>query len=406
MLGLKININSLVWGIVIFIYTFLLVYVGRFEEFTSYVTKGITPILLLITIGCFRNPIGKFPKEYFTYIALFVWAGLSIIKVNNFSYYYRFMQLFLGITMLLTIVFTLLPRHNIFYYFHIAFILGTSLLLVDAFINYDLQQIILQEAQGVRLEGQTGAANTIGAILLLGSLSLVFVYDFAKSLIIKLLSILLLIAFVAGIVATASRSSTLCVTLAVSLYIIGKLILKKQYLIIVVTGFLLISLLSIGYDFILENTFMGYRIQRLEKGKDGSAINRKELIFDGFEMIKKNPFIGVGLGNFTNNSRSGNFAHNDIIELTATTGSIGLCIYLLLFIQVLIRLRNLIRINLSKSDRTKLMTIQISIFIYLISGLFKPLFIDLIFIFYFGVLIAETQRLKYKYAHLSDYKYA
>lgn len=387
---------------VLLVYTILMVFVGRFEAYTPYITKGLTPLFVLVTILFFRNPIAKFPKEYFVYIALIIWAFLSVIKIDNFGNFQRYMQLFLGITMLGTIACVLLPRYNIFNYFHIGFFLGATLLLYDSYVNYNLEQIILQEAGAVRLEGETGAANTIAAIFLLGSLSLIFVFDSTKNIILKFCTVILFLALVIGIITTASRSSTLCVIIAISLYIIGKLYLNKHYIILLGTAFLLFISISAGYDFIMENTFMGHRIEKLQAGQDGSGNERKELIFEGLDMIKKNPFLGVGLGNFSNNSVSGNYSHNDFIEVTSTIGIPGLCIYLLFFILFEIKLINLQKKGLSKNDKGRLMVIQLSLFIYFINGFFKPLFIDLFFMFYIGMLLAETQRLKIHYARLSN----
>lgn len=406
MLTFKVNnIKAFGWGMAILFYTFMLVFTGRFEAYTPYVTKGLTPLLLIIAIIVFKNPVARFPKEYFVYIVLFLWAILSIVKVDNYSYYLRYLQLFLGIAMLLSIACIILTRYKVFHFFHVGFLIGAVLLLYDAYINYNFAEIVAQEVTGTRLEGQTGNANTIGAILLLASFSAIFIFDAFKNILIKIIAFVTLVALIIGIIATASRSSTLCITITISFYIIGKLYIKRKYLILLISAIILSLSITAGYNYIMEETFMGKRIENQLAGRDGSTNERTGLIFKGINLAKKNPVIGVGMGNFTNNA-GGHYAHNDIIEITATLGIIGLMIYLLLFILLFVKIFKLQKRKLSDRQRSQLLLVQIFLFVFFINGLFKPLFIDLSFMFYLSILIAETHRLKLKYAHLSNHQYA
>ncbi|MEM9919743.1 MAG: O-antigen ligase family protein [Bacteroidota bacterium] len=400
------DIKVFTWGSILLVYTFLLVFTGRFEQYSSLITKGLTPLFVLAAVFFFKNPIAKFPKEYFAYVVLFGWAILSGIKVESFSNYTRFLQLFLGITMLLTIVYVLIPRYNIVNFFHVGFLLGAMFLLRDAYLNFDLAAIVNQEVGGTRLEGQAGNANTIGAIFLMAGLSNLFLFDSAKNLLIKAVLVVAQVLLIIGVVATASRSSLLAIVLSVLLYITFKLIIQKQYVILLGALFLILSGLTLSYNYIMEQTYLGTRIDRLQKGKDGSEEERSQLIRDGIQMVRQNPFMGVGIGNFTNNSSSGRYSHNDILEVTATLGFIGLFIYSTFFVFPMMSIRRLRKKDILPKDRGRIMVIGVSTFIYLLSGLFKPLFVDLFFMFFIGALYADLQRIKLKYAYLSNYQHA
>jgi len=396
-----IEVKTFAWGITLSLYTFLLVFTGRFEAYTPYITKGLTPLFLLVLIIIFRNPVSRLPKEYFTYIALFVWAILSGIKAEDFSYYTRYIQLFVGIIILLTIANILLPRYNIINYFHFGLLIGALFLLYDAYINYNLVEVLDKTNSNARLEGETGNANTIGAILLMAGLSNIFIFDSTRSLIIKLSLLFFEGLLIIAIVATASRSSLLCIILSIILYIIFKLYINKKYSFLFFSIFVIVISLIASYNYIYENTLLGARIEQMETGEDGSGEERKLLIHEGLIMIKQNPFFGVGLGNFPINSSTGHYSHNDIIEISSTIGLVGLSLYFFFFFFPFLRIINLQRIKLFKEDRSRLMIINICTLIFFVSGLFKPLFIDLFFMFFIGVLYAETHRIKIKYAHLS-----
>lgn len=390
------DIKQVIWGIILLSYTFMLMFVGRFEAYKSLVTKGLTPLLLIIVIIIFKNPISKIPKEFYVYIALAIWSILTVVKVIDFSYYFRYLQLYLGCTMLLFIVYNLVTRYDIAKYFHIGCVLSGVCLLYDAYVNFNLLEIVNQETTA-RLEGTVGKANMLGSILLMCALSNYYLFVINKGILIRLILFAIQGAILIGIVATGSRSSLIAYVIIFVLGALGYLYLNKRYVLLIAIGTVLFFSISIGYVYVYENTNLGNRIQRVEDGNDGSTKERVKLIYEGGIMIKNNPLMGVGLGNFTANSSEGYFAHNDYLEITATLGIIGLLIYLYYWFCIAARIHLLLRLQLTINDKLKLLLVVLGIINYYITGIFKPLFIDLFFMFYMSILFAETQRLKYAY---------
>ncbi len=95
-----------------------------------------------------------------------------------------------------------------------------------------------------------------------------------------------------------------------------------------------------GGAFVLRGTFVGIRLQSAfsSEERDGSAEVRLSLMKEGIRMITEHPITGVGLFQFPANNHFGAYAHNDYIEVAATTGLVGFLIYYSIFALVAWRL--------------------------------------------------------------------
>ena len=107
---------------------------------------------------------------------------------------------------------------------------------------------------------------------------------------------------------------------------------------VLVCGGLLFSI-----DFMLNETWMGKRFQKDFIEKQDSFEDQRRIIAyqDGLEVIRMNPFIGVGLDNFRYHTSTQMHSHSDYIEVAATTGIIGAIIYFSIYIVLWQRLRRI-----------------------------------------------------------------
>jgi len=141
----------------------------------------------------------------------------------------------------------------------------------------------------------------------------------------------------------------------------------------------LILLFAIGYfsfDYILENTHLGVRIN--SAANETSNPKRLMLYQEGWQMFKNNPFYGVGLGNFAVNSNFGTFSHSDLMELLATTGLPGLILYLEIYRNLLKRVRKLKRFYTEGMSLYRLNLIIPVIVSFIFLGVGATIFTDII----------------------------
>ncbi|KAF2338156.1 O-antigen ligase family protein [Flavobacterium tistrianum] len=140
------------------------------------------------------------------------------------------------------------------------------------------------------------------------------------------------------------------------------------------------------------------RVQRIN-AEDASS--KARLIFWGnvFEMSKKSPLLGIGLGNYqiesipyekttANDSNVSLHAHNDFLEILAETGVLNGLIYLSLFISLLIiNLKKIIKSQHKERKMIALLTLMLLI-VYGIDAFFNfPMYRPTMSIF-FSLLVA------------------
>ena len=91
----------------------------------------------------------------------------------------------------------------------------------------------------------------------------------------------------------------------------------------------LVAILVWGMTWVLDNTFLGYRLKKSvdTEQKDGSTESRLDMYKEALEVTANYPIAGVGLSQWSLYG-TGGYAHNEYGELVATTGIIGLSLYL------------------------------------------------------------------------------
>lgn len=127
--------------------------------------------------------------------------------------------------------------------------------------------------------------------------------------------------------------------------------LKKIY------SWLLIGILLIigfkGYDYLIDNTYMGERMEILEKQQDEQLLppdapkflyklgDRAPHYYYGWLMFTKNPLFGLGVGQ----SRVGDniYIHSEYMVQLTDNGIIGFCLFVLLYSWIVIRLLKCLR---------------------------------------------------------------
>lgn len=163
----------------------------------------------------------------------------------------------------------------------------------------------------------------------------------------KLLNILALIFIFALNMASGRRKSIIYPVTFLGLMILKK---EKNHIKKVVSLVIFIFICAYLYIFVMNNDTLyqlfGYRLDNLvtlfsDEGNgrvDGSLVARQMLISIGIDTFFNNPIFGVGIGTFSNLNDWGYYAHNNYIELLATSGLIGFIGYYSIYMYTSIKL--------------------------------------------------------------------
>lgn len=366
------------------IFYFSLLVLARFDNFSS-----LDNILLVITLIVFlfryKPRIFLYPREFRFLLLLFLWSILGIFIVDSQEKFINFLQAFLNfkLSFFLTYHFQKFIKTK---FIVSLFLIAIAFLYIDVkFINYESYVREVEIFSNTRLSGLLDDANRYARIMTYGVI-LVSIHSALNKNKIKLYKFLiyptLLLMFIDGVFLTSSRTGFFILLILICFYIFKLIYIKGNSLIFkVLTTLILVFVIPGVYLYFFNYISDNYSIiNRLDSFDTGSEI-RKNVLFSAFETFKNNILFGTGLGNLSLNSTSSLNAHNDFMEILATTGLIGFIIYLrfnFVFIKktILSKFRN---------DRTFIdkKTIIIIIIIYFIYSFSTWHFLSL----YSGVLL-------------------
>jgi len=364
--------------ILIFLFTLSLVYFARFESFTFLFQKLIVPILFLILL--LKNP--KFVSKIgilSLYLLFIIFATTSFIHTINISKTLRFFQLMIGSFMLIFIYVVILVKNPKLLH-AICYALMVSAVLFILTLDDSPKEIIAGRETGI-----TSNPNLLGMFMLYAIFGVAILWKEANFKLKIPFAGILLVSFY-GIVAAASRKSLISLLVFVTLWVIILFASEKNI-------FRILLFVTIGtvvgyysFNFIYEDSVMIYRLQNITKSGEG----RYDIATEGFDIFKKSPLIGVGLGTFQEYSQSGKYAHNDFFELLATLGIIGVLIYSSIYYWLIKSIRTIKR-NVSDRNVTYRLNIFLAIILTMVVlGFGRPNFFDIFSMSIFGIIAGYT----------------
>ena len=339
-------------------------------------------VMNLITgIYLFRNPqliskeyFGLFKKNYaiIAYLIFLILCGLSIFVATHYSLsIISFTQLLISFCLFLNISILLFNRLHLIN--RIAFIFIVLILLQCLFELKHFIELSNSNSLFVALEkltGNTGSINIFAANLATKIPFLLFgIFTFSKFK--KWLSTITLFLAALLILLTASRASFLGLSIEVVVFIV--ILFKddssrkvKFGLIATIAIPLLLSYITANQILVKSNHTGGRfqsvnsRVRQITEINESSANTRLGLWYNAIEISKKNPIMGIGLGNWQIESIPYEkytadelyysiHTHNDFLEIASETGVINGIIFLLIFIfATIINVRRIIKTNDSK----------------------------------------------------------
>ncbi|WP_369765085.1 O-antigen ligase family protein [Flavobacterium sp. WC2429] len=301
-----------------------------------------------------------------TYIGFLVLCSISLVSANNFSLaVVNFMQIITVFSLFINLSVLLYNNFDLIY--KIALLVAISVfaqayLALSDFIGTSKSTDITNGLS--MLKGNTGNINIFAASLA-GKIPFILlaITHFTKWK--KWLLVLSLFLATILIFLTASRASYISLFVEIILFIIVFLKINNQkkqnyinYISIILP--LLIAFFVANIIFEKSNNNDRYksvtnRVLQISSSKEKDASKNARLTYWGnaFEIIKKNPVLGIGLGNWkiesiayektqTNDLQISAHPHNDFLEIAAETGILNSIVYLFIFIfGLLLNLKNI-----------------------------------------------------------------
>ncbi len=322
--------------------------------------------------------ITVFKKSYVykTYLIFLVLCGVTVFTARNFSLaIVNFMQLIIVLSAFTNLSMLLLDRLHLLN--KVAFLVAISVFIasffeLQNFIEVSKTHTLLDALNG--LKGNTGNINIFAAsltgkipFLLLGIVS--FSRWKKWFLVFTLFLVTLLISL------TAARASfiALSVEIVIFSFVFLKINLQKKQNYLPILQIVLPILIAFSIaNFIFKKSnqknsryeSVTNRITQINSSRtDKSTDARLTYWNNAIQMAKKNPVFGIGLGNwkvesipyertYSENALVSDHPHNDFLEITAETGLLNGCIYILFFI--LCFLTNLKRITIENDSQTRI----------------------------------------------------
>lgn len=365
---------------------FVVVYLAMdFIPFTNGVDNvGIQYLYLAVVnlmtgIYLFRNP-QLISNEYFglfkksnaikAYILFLTLCGLSIVVSSHYSLsIISFTQLLIISCLFINI--SILLHNRLHLINKIAFIF---IILIFLQCFFEIKRFIdLANSNSLStafnyLTGNTGSINIFAANMATKIPFLLFgIFTFSKFK--KWLSVVTLFLSALLILLTASRASFLGLSLEAIVFII--FLFKIDFIKIDRLKLIATVIIPLIFSYFTANLIMaksketterfqsvGSRVGQITDINEGSSANiRLGLWKNAIEISKKNPILGIGLGNwqiesipyekYTANELSYSIhTHNDFLEIASETGVLNGVIFLLIFIfATIINLRRIIQNN-------------------------------------------------------------
>ncbi len=347
------------WGLLSYLIIFLLRPGEMFPALAPLrleLLTGLFVALALVLNQRFREGRLKLPKDKIT---LSLVAFLAVLCMTIFVSYGKSItaeriQDFIKLLIFYYLIVSIIDTKKKLVAFVVTYLMLIAYIAFDAFRLY-LAGGFIHTMNVDRMSGTTSAggdpnslANTLAATIPFVVASAMYFRNFIT----KILLWTLAISLGALITVTASRGG-LVAFLGV---IIGAIYFSRRKLLYVA---MVAVLLLAGWAVLPEQYKARYSTMTDLENLDQTSSGRWDIWENGINMIISQPFLGVGAGAFVWANGSGDFgpamfmqAHNLYIQLTATTGFIGLAvwsIFMYFFIGDLIRLRR--RVLFSKEDR-------------------------------------------------------
>ena len=303
--------------------------IGRYEGWTQPVIWIGAAIVIAATLRSLASRLATIPSETWRLGLFVVWALLGGFVMSDSAAYWYYVRL---IVELLVVVATLgavlrnggAPAPMWWAYIIVAqFNTIVVLLTGDVYLQGGIRDTIRQE-------GLTGNANALAFYCFLGILGAMAIVGETRRLVVRVVCAVSSLVSFLGMVLAGSRGAYLVFVLAITLWPIMCYSQARRNAWKTVAATLAVYAALYGaVQWIQTETRLGSRISveaaMIEEAQRGSRLDLGQA---AIRLIAQHPAIGVGVGQFSIASGVGWEAHNEWLEIAATTGIPGLVMFM------------------------------------------------------------------------------
>lgn len=317
---------------------------GPYFKIQSLVTTGLIPALAFISfLYGTRNQISN-NHEFLIFLLIFFTGLLSIFYYVNFESFITNLSSLFGAILCAYIPLGLNKDKDYSDFFHWGYIVSILVLIIIMNINGNFNLTNFNSVVDYRNRFLLNA-NAYSYFSFFANFSLFYLHQKYKSKTFLLFIILLPVLFIIVSFLTQSRSGMLFIILINISYwfFIEKgdntNRLKKA------TRTIITFLIFIAFAYQFINLYQNSRIKNRVQQSNTTVDAREVLIQEAINVFSENPYFGVGLGQLTNYTSSGQFSHNSYVEILSEQGIIGGFLLFFLFLLPLRKSIKLFRLN-------------------------------------------------------------
>jgi O-antigen ligase len=373
---------------------FLLVFsVGRYPEFTQPLTWGGALIVGTLTAFAFFKRLQPLPREAWLLWAFAAWCLAGLPFVINLPAFTRALQMAVELAMITTLVGVIIRNSGSFKWFYFAFVgsvffnvlAGLETLSLD---NLAADSVVAQHRSG----GLTGNANGLGFYCFIGLLSVMGLFAEIRSLPGRVALLATTLPGLYGLVVSASRGAFTIFLITLLLWPLMCLKDLLRYRLLVLLAALLFAAVAVGFGHrVLEETYLGKRMNEAIRMEDNSSQTRLELFSAALKAFAEHPIAGVGVGQFRFVNGFDLVSHDEWGDLLSGTGLVGFSLYMSVYLSLWLRLRRASRRAGDVLMRYRLNFAKLMLVVLVISGvLFRSHYICIDSMFLIALVVGTA----------------
>ncbi len=328
------------------------------------------------------------PPELISYTLWVGWAGITgMLVATSMEDYLRGIEIAVQMLAMVWAVYAILCYQKNLDVVYLAFIVGFIIQLGAVASGLTKPTPVLEVNE--RILGLTQNANSLGFRMVYGVICAMMFWNLTglKKNLIRGAIFCFIPAAVYVILATGSRKSSLALLLVISFWTVFASSTAKgakgyffRGIFVIITLFIILQIIP----FVMQQTVLGDRFDDFfDRGRSladrevdvGEAVRhnpRYEMYRSGFRVFLEKPVAGVGINNFGQYYRTGQYSHSDYIEPLATTGGVGFLLYHAFYLFLLVRILRLLRLLEGPIDKYLTKMVGIALLTIMFIGLGTP----------------------------------